>query len=117
MQWSFMLINMNKTKTSFICSNCSYITIKWIGCCPECKEWNSLTENKVTAHSITKMHSPSSTALLTSLDSINTQALPRIFSGIGEWDRVVGQGLVPGSLIVITGDPGIGKSTLLLQIG
>ncbi|HLW72575.1 MAG TPA: DNA repair protein RadA [Candidatus Babeliales bacterium] len=107
---------MNKVKTSFKCSNCSYTTIKWIGCCPECKEWDSLIENVIDAHSTTKMYAHTQTAQLISLDSIDTQPLPRILSGISEWDRVVGGGLVPGSLIVITGDPGIGKSTLLLQV-
>jgi DNA repair protein RadA/Sms len=88
-----------------------------MGCCPECKEWDSLVENITTpTHSATKMYSQACAPQLVSLDSIDTQNLPRILSGIGEWDRVVGGGLVPGSLIVITGDPGIGKSTLLLQI-
>jgi DNA repair protein RadA/Sms len=107
---------MNKAKTSFTCSNCNYTTIKWIGCCPECKEWDSLTENRTVSHSSTKIYSNADKAQLVSLDSIDTQTLPRILSNIGEWDRVVGGGLIPGSLIVITGDPGIGKSTLLLQI-
>lgn len=107
---------MNKTKTLFSCSNCNYTTIKWMGCCPECKEWDSLTKNSIASHTNTKLYVHAETAQLVSLDSINTQALPRIFSGIGEWDRVVGGGLVPGSLIVVTGDPGIGKSTLLLQV-
>lgn len=107
---------MNKVKTSFKCSNCSYTTIRWIGCCPECKEWDSLVENVIATHSPTKMYAHAQTAQLVSLDSIDTQPLPRVLSGIGEWDRVVGGGLVPGSLIVITGDPGIGKSTLLLQV-
>jgi DNA repair protein RadA/Sms len=112
-----MIIFMNKSKISFKCSSCSYITIKWIGCCPECKEWDSLVENITTqTHSTTKMYSQTCAPQLVSLDSIDTQNLPRILSGIGEWDRVVGGGLVPGSLIVITGDPGIGKSTLLLQV-
>jgi len=109
--------SMDKTKSSFKCSNCTYTTIKWIGCCPECKEWDSLVENIITATSnATKMYTHTHAAQLRSLDSIDTQELPRVLSGIGEWDRVVGGGLVPGSLIVITGDPGIGKSTLLLQV-
>jgi DNA repair protein RadA/Sms len=109
--------NMNKSKSSFKCSNCSYITIKWIGCCPECKEWDSLIENVVHSHnSAGKIYNNGHTAKLVSLDSIDTKEQPRVLSGIGEWDRVVGGGLVPGSLIVITGDPGIGKSTLLLQV-
>lgn len=106
---------MNKTKTSFKCSNCSYITIKWIGCCPECKEWDSMVENKIsTALKNEKLYN--NTLQLTSLSSIDVTPQPRILSHIGEWDRVMGGGLVPGSLIVVTGDPGIGKSTLLLQI-
>ncbi len=112
-----MLKAMNKTKTTFTCSNCTYTTIKWIGCCPECKEWDSLTETIIAAtSSATKMYAHAQAAQLVSLDAIDTQELPRVLSGIGEWDRVVGGGLVPGSLIVITGDPGIGKSTLLLQV-
>ena len=112
-----MINSMNKTKTSFKCSSCNYTTIKWLGCCPECKEWDSLVENVINAtNNATKIYSQTQSLQLVSLDSINTQSLPRILSGIGEWDRVVGDGLVPGSLIVITGDPGIGKSTLLLQV-
>lgn len=108
---------MSKTKTSFKCSNCSYITIKWLGCCPECKEWDSLVENIISQHSgPSKAYSATASAQLMSLTSIDTHEQPRILSHIGEWDRVVGGGLVPGSLIVITGDPGIGKSTLLLQV-
>jgi DNA repair protein RadA/Sms len=108
---------MNKVKSSFKCSNCSYITIKWIGCCPECKEWDSLVENIVHSHNgAGKIYNNTHAAKLVSLDSIDTKEQPRVLSGIGEWDRVVGGGLVPGSLIVITGDPGIGKSTLLLQV-
>ncbi len=108
---------MNKTKTSFKCSECNYITVKWLGCCPECKEWDSLVENIVSIQSGPhKMYAGTKPAQLTSLAAIDTQEQPRVLSGIGEWDRVVGGGLVPGSLIVITGDPGIGKSTLLLQV-
>jgi|SRR5581483_9804628 len=105
---------MNKTKTSFKCSNCSYITIKWIGCCPECNEWGSLIEHAQNVQMQKKIST--SVVQLTSLDAIDATQQPRILSDIGEWDRVVGGGLVPGSLIVITGDPGIGKSTLLLQV-
>jgi len=108
---------MNKTKTSFKCSQCSYTTVKWLGCCPECKEWDSLVENKLPSTiSTSKIYSHDSPITLISLDSIDIKEQSRTLSGIGEWDRVVGGGLVPGSLIVITGDPGIGKSTLLLQV-
>jgi DNA repair protein RadA/Sms len=106
---------MNKIKTDFTCSNCNYITIKWIGCCPECNEWGSFVEN--SNQTTLKKNSFSAKPIhLISLANIETKNQPRISSGIEEWDRVVGGGLVRGSLIVITGDPGIGKSTLLLQI-
>jgi len=86
---------------------------KWLGCCPECKDWNSFTEI-ITAQQKTK-HTGSATKLV-KLQSINTKNIPRMQSGMHEWDRVVGGGITPGSLIILTGDPGIGKSTLLLQI-
>src|SRR5579872_2356672 len=106
---------MNKTKTNFKCTNCNYTSIKWIGCCPECSEWGSLIEHVAHAH-VQKGLISNATIQLMPLSAIETKNQPRILSGIGEWDRVVGGGLVPGSLIVITGDPGIGKSTLLLQV-
>ena len=88
-----------------------------MGCCPECKEWDSLEENTTSTQSGQgRIHTGTRPAQLTSLESIDINEQPRVLSGIGEWDRVVGGGLVPGSLIVITGDPGIGKSTLLLQV-
>lgn len=111
---------MSKIKTSFKCSNCSYTSIKWMGCCPECNEWGSLEELRpdyAKASSGSQgLAGQAEAAQLVSLDAIETKNQPRVLSGIGEWDRVVGGGLVPGSLIVITGDPGIGKSTLLLQV-
>ena len=106
---------MNKNKTQFKCSNCNYIAIKWLGCCPECSEWDSLEEHSTAITSTKNIHHAAAASLV-SLASIETKNQPRVLSGIGEWDRVVGGGLVPGSLVVITGDPGIGKSTLLLQV-
>lgn len=88
-----------------------------MGCCPECKEWDCLVENIISSTSgPNKIYAATATPQLISLTSIDTHEQPRILSHIGEWDRVVGGGLVPGSLIVVTGDPGIGKSTLLLQV-
>lgn len=89
-----------------------------MGCCPECSEWNTFIENKsapaipgakATARGITA-------ATMTSLNSVDIMPEKRMFSGIHEWDRVVGGGIMPSSLLILTGDPGIGKSTLLLQI-
>lgn len=104
---------MNKQKTIFSCTNCSCRVPKWLGCCPECKEWNSFTEI-TTSQSQTK-HTKSISQLV-KLDNIDTKNVSRMQTGIHEWDRVVGNGITPGSLIILTGDPGIGKSTLLLQI-
>ena len=104
---------MNKQKTIFSCTNCSCRVPKWLGCCPECKEWNSFTEI-TTSQSQTK-HTKSISQLV-KLDNIDTKNVSRMQTGIQEWDRVVGNGITPGSLTILTGDPGIGKSTLLLQI-
>lgn len=106
---------MSKVKTSFSCTNCSYQTIKWIGCCPECREWNSFTE--VTSTSLGSHKKViKQTAQLVQLNSVHIEEKQRLISGIKEWDRVVGGGIMPSSLLILTGDPGIGKSTLLLQI-
>jgi len=109
-----------KQKTSFNCSNCSYTSIKWIGCCPECNEWNSFVEQEPVHSSFgvgasTKLSS-AQPARLFSLDQIKIEQQVRMLSGINEWDRVLGGGVLPGSFLILTGDPGIGKSTLLLQV-
>lgn len=106
---------MAKQKTSFECNQCHYQTIKWIGCCPECKEWNTFNELK-PATPTTLATKAGTTLSMTHLNSVNVQTKKRMLSGVHEWDRVVGGGIMPSSLIILTGDPGIGKSTLLLQI-
>jgi DNA repair protein RadA/Sms len=110
---------MSKNKTSFKCTSCSYQSVKWLGCCPECQEWESFEEvvplpiiGKATR--TTTVNAPQTT--LVDLSRVSTKSKPRMLSGIKEWDRVVGGGIMPGSLLILTGDPGIGKSTLLLQI-
>jgi len=106
---------MSKTKISYQCSSCNYNAIKWLGCCPECKQWETFKEvktTKTTGLKKTKHHETS----LVSLASVETQNKKRMLSGVSEWDRVVGGGIMPSSLLILTGDPGIGKSTLLLQI-
>lgn len=104
---------MNKQKIEFYCSNCDYRPPKWIGCCPECQEWGSIAEKQPQKATINHERAG---ARLTTLDSIVSEKKQRMLSGIHEWDRVVGGGIMPGSLLILTGDPGIGKSTLLLQI-
>lgn len=109
---------MAKLKTSYICSNCGYVSPKWYGQCPQCKEWNTLNEeieSKSSPNSVSiaaKTHSFSS---VTSVTDITTNDELRYKTGIGEFDRVLGGGLVKGSVVLLSGDPGIGKSTLLMQ--
>ncbi|MCK5633071.1 DNA repair protein RadA [bacterium] len=106
---------MAKEKIIFTCSSCNYTTVKWMGCCPECKNWETFKETK----SLIKNKFSSSNKKnisLSKLDTINSKPKKRMLSGIGEWDRVLGGGIMPNSLLILTGDPGIGKSTLLLQI-
>ncbi|HEV2601740.1 MAG TPA: DNA repair protein RadA [Candidatus Babeliales bacterium] len=106
---------MSKNKSSFVCSECTYTTIKWIGCCPECKQWETLQEVQ-SGPTNKKLVQSTATTTMRTLNTISTTQQARIYSGIEEWDRVIGGGIMPGSLLVLTGDPGIGKSTLLLQI-
>lgn len=87
-----------------------------MGCCPECREWNTLTEVIAATKIVGKTKISGGPITMVPLDAIDTKTRPRMLSGIKEWDRVVGNGIMPSSLIVLTGDPGIGKSTLLLQI-
>jgi DNA repair protein RadA/Sms len=109
---------MAKNNSQHICSNCGFTTFKWIGCCPECKAWNTLELYKNTDnHSDNQGSTTHTTPLYALNDLAQAASLARYTSGIGEWDRVMGEeGLVPGAFLIITGDPGIGKSTLLLQV-
>jgi DNA repair protein RadA/Sms len=104
---------MIKQKQSFHCSQCDYRPPKWLGCCPSCNQWGSINAREiVTEVAISR----GKTASIVSLLSVETVAHVRLVTDVSEWDRVVGGGIMPGSLSIITGDPGIGKSTLLLQI-
>jgi DNA repair protein RadA/Sms len=109
---------MAKQKTSFKCTGCNYQTVKWLGCCPECQEWNSFAELKAAVSLPTAPSTVSTTSLslMQNLSNITITEQARMCAGIKEWDRVVGDGIMPGSFLILTGDPGIGKSTLLLQI-
>ena len=114
---------MAKEKTAYVCSACGYDTPKWVGRCPSCGEWNTLTEVRLgpapspaagravqaVAGLVRSMPAP------VALRDVPAEAEPRCLTGDGELDRVLGGGIVPGSLILLGGEPGIGKSTLLLQ--
>lgn len=107
---------MAKAKNSvFFCQNCGYESAKWMGQCPGCHEWNSFAEEPVqkTAKSAVRR---TEAAKATQLKEITVEHTARISTGMGELDRVLGGGIVPGSLVLVGGDPGIGKSTILLQV-
>ncbi|WP_335872134.1 DNA repair protein RadA [Bacillus sp. 2205SS5-2] len=111
---------MAKKKTKFMCSSCGYESAKWMGRCPGCNEWNTMVEEVEVTGKRPRgafVHSaPSATNKATAITSIETVQEPRISTNIKELNRVLGGGVVPGSLVLIGGDPGIGKSTLLLQV-
>jgi DNA repair protein RadA/Sms len=111
---------MSKLKTLFACQACGFESSKWLGRCPDCGEWNSFVEEHQEA-------SPSERARAgvaglqiggkpRPYDLVDGGDTARVSSGIGEFDRVLGGGVVPGSMVLIGGEPGIGKSTLLLQV-
>ena len=106
---------MAKQSNYFQCQNCEHQSPKWQGCCPECRKWNTL-EEVFPSPAQPKSSGPIKTTKLQSLDEISTQEQARFVTNISEWDRVTGNGIVPGSFSIVTGDPGIGKSTLLLQV-
>jgi predicted ATP-dependent serine protease len=107
---------MAKAKKSiFFCQNCGHEESKWLGQCPMCKEWNSFVEEKVSQTKGTTVKDRND-AQVVSLSSVSTEEDERMQTNIKELDRVLGGGIVQGSLVLVGGDPGIGKSTLLLQV-
>lgn len=104
-----------KKKTVFFCQNCGYESSKWMGQCPGCREWNSFVEETVSAKTTKTQHKTKSVEPVT-LKEISIQEESRMCTGIKEFDRVLGGGIVPASMVLVGGDPGIGKSTLLLQV-
>ncbi|MDE6494408.1 MAG: DNA repair protein RadA [Bacteroidales bacterium] len=111
----------SKTKTAFFCSNCGAQSPKWVGRCPACGQWNTYTEEVLERDSREslwkseeRVHTPKSRPAL--IKDIESRPTPRIDTGNAELNRVLGGGLVPGSFVLIGGEPGIGKSTLMLQV-
>ncbi|MGA9231509.1 MAG: ATPase domain-containing protein, partial [Exiguobacterium oxidotolerans] len=110
---------MAKMKTKFVCQSCGTESPKWMGRCSGCGEWNTMVEEVVEekkarrgsafVHTTTKQLKPERLA------NIVSQEESRVFTGSSEFDRVLGGGIVPGSMVLVGGDPGIGKSTILLQ--
>jgi DNA repair protein RadA/Sms len=109
---------MAKSKVAFVCTECGSDLSKWQGQCPDCGQWNTIQEIKLAKSSKSTSHAlgyAGAKSEIKSLGSITLEDQPRFSSGIGEFDRVLGGGLVPGSAILVGGHPGAGKSTLLLQ--
>ena len=109
---------MAKAKTIFVCSNCGYESAKWLGKCPACNEWNTFYEEKVinATSSLSGGKSNKTKVAPRRLDDVKGMEATRVSTGIGELDRVLGGGLVKGSLVLVGGEPGIGKSTLILEL-
>jgi DNA repair protein RadA/Sms len=106
-----------RAATSYACTECGTVSIRWVGRCPECQAWGTMTEEGVRAAALTLPApvTPRNAAQpISRQDSAVARALP---TGIGELDRVLGGGLVPGAVLLLAGEPGVGKSTLLLEVG
>ncbi len=104
---------MKKQKTAYVCSDCGATALQWFGACPSCGAAGTLTETVAERGGVKRLAGAAPGAI--SLDAVRTRELERLSTGIGELDRVLGGGLVAGQVVLIGGDPGIGKSTLLLQ--
>lgn len=108
---------MAKGKTSvYFCQSCGYESSKWMGQCPGCKEWNTFVEEVIDKKQTEKVRKQASAAKVSHISDISVEEQSRMGTGFLELDRVLGGGIVPGSLVLVGGDPGIGKSTLLLQV-
>ena len=108
---------MAKIKTKYVCQSCGYETSKWLGKCPECTKWNTFVEEieeKKSQREVFIINKGDSKPI--SINSIEIKHEERFSTQIEELDRVLGGGIVKGSLVLVGGDPGIGKSTLLMQV-
>src|SRR6478735_5839976 len=112
---------MSKIKTAFFCGNCGYESTKWLGKCPSCNQWNTFIEevidkgnNKTPDNWKTYNTEKRSTATI-ALQDVSSKEEKRIVTTDPELNRVLGGGIVPGSIVLVAGEPGIGKSTLMLQ--
>jgi DNA repair protein RadA/Sms len=106
---------MSKLRTVFVCQGCGFQTTRWMGKCPDCQEWNTLVEERLELTPARERGASAATMGPQPITEVQPAAHGRYKSGIDELDRVLGGGIVPGSVVLIGGDPGIGKSTLVLQ--
>ena len=107
---------MKKIKTAFFCQNCGHQSLKWLGKCPSCEEWNRFAEEEIRAIDPAGPAGIEFNESPLPIDEIVADEKERMTTGIAEMDRVLGGGIVNGSVTLVGGDPGIGKSTLLLQV-
>ena len=108
---------MAKQKSVFVCESCSYQSLQWIGQCPSCQEWNTFSETlMVSGNSKSSNSRSTSQSQLIKLSEVQISEMARLSSGFTEFDRVLGDGFVAGQVVLLAGEPGIGKSTLLTQL-
>ncbi len=109
---------MTKAKTHFVCQTCGYQAPKWLGRCPGCQEWNTFVEERVVEEKVSERDflGLETDSIPVPITEVEAEGKGRLTIGIGELDRVLGGGIVLGSMVLVGGDPGIGKSTLLLQM-
>ena len=112
-----MVVVRKAPKTIFSCQSCGYQSPKWLGRCPDCGQWDTLVEEKQSSDPFLSVMTggPTAASQPVPIDAVEFESEERLMTGIQEFDRVLGGGLVPGTLVLIGGDPGIGKSTLMLQ--
>ena len=111
-----MPVKLSKNKILFRCQECGYASAKWLGKCPDCGKWNSFAEEKQIMESAsTKGRLTDFSSSVNLLSEVSIEESARVQTGILEFDRMLGGGVVPGSLILLGGSPGIGKSTLMLS--
>ena len=114
---------MAKTKTAFFCSNCGYESAKWLGKCPSCNTWNTFVEEVISKDADKKdagwkdYNSDKRVTKIINLREVSSRQEDRLVTNDSELNRVLGGGIVPGSIVLVAGEPGIGKSTLFLQVG
>jgi DNA repair protein RadA/Sms len=107
---------MSKNLTKYVCQSCGYVSPRWVGKCPNCSEWSTFVEEAVKPLRASRKTGVASKIEPVSFDQIEKEDVPRIKTMLNEFDRVLGGGIVPGSLVLLGGDPGIGKSTLMMQL-
>jgi DNA repair protein RadA/Sms len=108
---------VSKVRSKYVCQNCGTESPRWIGKCPSCGEWNTFTEEVVSSVAVRRSKKPfAENAMPVQISEIDSVDNERVKTGVEEFDRVLGGGIVPGSVCLLGGDPGVGKSTLMMQV-